>query len=254
MKRKHFLEEEFDSMLNPNFKIIPQQNIKQDDDKSIMINQNGKENDRNIENSSKVEKKDLLLYNYEVLLKLKKDKKRIKKELIELIMKIKVQIDDNNNYNADIKKYQIQLLKTPKEEVKRVSKVSKLLQLFDTPLNDEIIEQKRRNLEKRRKRIKDKEDRLRRVELVNGIFDHKTPFVFTDVERVCDRIKLRRDRVNECLEKERLYRLNVAKLEDLSEEILKEIISFDTPNKWKDFDDVDEKWFQKISQFLPVTK
>ena len=263
LKRKYFLEEEFDSMLHPNFKLNDQENAtkkqlntekeNKSNEKLNETNLKRNENDKNSQNIQIVEKKkEFLPYNYDILVKLKKDKKKLKKELIELIMKIKVQIDDNNNYNAEIKKYQIELLRKPKQNGKPISTANRILQLYDTPTSEEMINLKKRNLEKRKKRIQEKEDRLRRVEFVNGIFDHKTPFIFTDVERVCDRTKLRKDRINECLEKERIYRQNVSKLEEFSNAILNEIDLYNLTFNCNEFDEKGENWFHKLSQYLPL--
>ena len=247
LKRKHFLEEEFNSMLTEFQKISV---------KEKRSTQNGfaqktqKENSQTYSNTFLIvqgKKNELIPFNHLTIKKLKKQKKEIEKEKIQLLTKIKLKIDDVNTMNFQIKDCRMKLLKLPKEkEEKRLHP----LQLYDNPTFEEIIESKKRNIEKRRKKLHEKEERLTRVEFVNGIFDHKTPLIFTDTERVCDRLKQRKERIQSCLDKEENFKENVSTLFKFYQRITHQMEELKS-GKSMNFSDDGEQWFDELTNYLP---
>ncbi|EAY21866.1 hypothetical protein TVAG_249260 [Trichomonas vaginalis G3] len=61
------------------------------------------------------------------------------------------------------------------------------------------IDHLKHSIEQKRAKISERDDKLTRVEKANNIYSHHTPFIFIDIERVCDRKNLRYMRITDCI-------------------------------------------------------
>lgn len=208
LRRKHELEDEFNDMMNHQVEVIKQ---------------------------SKLE-----FPNLKELNRIRKEKKEIKKESVVVATKIRLTKDDISHIKTEIKETKAKLSTYPKNEEKHERKNSPFINEVNI---DEEIEKKKKSIEIKKERIRNKEDRLTRVELVNGIYDHTTPFIFVDIERVCDRIALRKKRVSDMKLKEERANNYV--------ESLKQFLSFIDKQKEEISNDYDcTEWILKLSQCI----